>query len=184
MTVVPYYRFPWFLKNKWMECTNLVDPHQLLCPWFTVVFVLFCIYTPDNHFPRPIVKQGGGLFWILSDLSYSYYFAYIPPTISSQDRLSNKAEVYFGFQRVFKRTNLAYRMYFGFSRTPTCLLMASPVFPGVCQIWFHCGKDWYLFTCFFIPTMWLKKTFHSVFSKFEKTGLAIKRHVGVRENPK
>ena len=40
-------------------------------------------------------------------------------------------------------------------------------FPGVCQIWFHCGKDWYLFTCFFIPTMWLKKTFHSVFSKFE-----------------
>jgi hypothetical protein len=23
-----------------MECTNLVDPHQLLCPWFTVVFVV------------------------------------------------------------------------------------------------------------------------------------------------
>jgi hypothetical protein len=37
-------RFPWFLKNKRMECTNLVDPHQLLCSWFTVVFVLFCIY--------------------------------------------------------------------------------------------------------------------------------------------
>jgi hypothetical protein len=30
-----------------MECTNLVDPHQLLCPWFTVVFVLFCIYTSN-----------------------------------------------------------------------------------------------------------------------------------------
>jgi hypothetical protein len=29
-----------------MECTNLLDPHQLLCPWFTVIFVLFCIYTP------------------------------------------------------------------------------------------------------------------------------------------
>jgi hypothetical protein len=56
-------------------------------------------------------------------LAYSYYFAYILPTISSQDRLSNKAEVFFGF-----------------SQTPTCLLMASPVFPGVCQIWFHCGK--------------------------------------------
>ena len=35
-----------------MECTNLVDPHQLLCPWFTVVFVLFGIYTPDKLFPR------------------------------------------------------------------------------------------------------------------------------------
>jgi hypothetical protein len=31
-----------------MECTNLVDPHQLWCPWFTVVFVLFCIYTHYN----------------------------------------------------------------------------------------------------------------------------------------
>ena len=50
-----------------MECTNLVDRHQLLYPWFTVVFVLFCIYTPDNLSPRPIVNQGGGLFWILSD---------------------------------------------------------------------------------------------------------------------
>ena len=50
-----------------MECTNLVNPHQLLCPWFTVVFVLFCIYTPDNLFPRPIVNLVGGLFWILSD---------------------------------------------------------------------------------------------------------------------
>jgi hypothetical protein len=54
-----------------MECTNLMDPHQLLCPWFTVVFVLFCIYTPDNLFPRPIVNQGGGLFWILSDSNVS-----------------------------------------------------------------------------------------------------------------
>jgi hypothetical protein len=54
-----------------MECTNLVDPHQLLCPWFTVVFVLFCIYTPDNQFPIPIVNQGGGLFWILSDSNVS-----------------------------------------------------------------------------------------------------------------
>jgi hypothetical protein len=44
-----------------------VDPHQLLCPWFTVVFVLFCIYTPDNLFPRPIVNLVGGLFWILLD---------------------------------------------------------------------------------------------------------------------
>ena len=50
-----------------MECTNLVDPHQLLCPWFTVVFVLFCLYTPDNLLPRPIVNLVGGLFWILSD---------------------------------------------------------------------------------------------------------------------
>ena len=54
-----------------MECTNLVDPHQLLCP---------------------------GL------LSYSYYFAYIPPTICSQDRLSTKSEVYFGFSRTPENT--------------------------------------------------------------------------------
>ena len=74
-----------------MECTNLVDPHQLLCPWFTVVFVLFCIYTPDNQFPRPIVNQVGGLFWILSDSNVSF---------DGQ----------------------------------------SSFFPGVCQIWFHCGK--------------------------------------------
>ena len=50
-----------------MKCTNLVDPHQLLCPWFTVVFVLFCIYTTDNLFPRSIVNLVGGLFLILSD---------------------------------------------------------------------------------------------------------------------
>ena len=55
-----------------MECTNLVDPHQLLCPWFTVVFVLFCIYTPENLFPRSIVNQGEGLFWILSDSKVSF----------------------------------------------------------------------------------------------------------------
>jgi hypothetical protein len=55
-----------------MECTNLVDPHQLLCPWFTVIFVLFCIYTPDNQFPRPIVKQGRDLFWILLDSNMSF----------------------------------------------------------------------------------------------------------------
>ena len=54
-----------------MECTNLVDPHQLLCPWFTVVFVVFCIYTPDNLFPRPIVNLVGGLFWIVSDSNVS-----------------------------------------------------------------------------------------------------------------
>ena len=35
-----------------MECTNLVDSHQLLCPWFTVVFVLFCIYTPRHSVPK------------------------------------------------------------------------------------------------------------------------------------
>jgi hypothetical protein len=35
-----------------MECTNLVDPHQLLCPWFAVVFVLFCIYTPRQSVPK------------------------------------------------------------------------------------------------------------------------------------
>jgi hypothetical protein len=45
-----------------MECINLVDHNQLLCPWFTVVFVLF---------PRPIVNQGGRLFWILSDSNAS-----------------------------------------------------------------------------------------------------------------
>jgi hypothetical protein len=54
-----------------MECTNLVGPHQLLCHWFTVVFVLFCIYTPDDLFPRPIVTQSGGLYWILSDSNVS-----------------------------------------------------------------------------------------------------------------
>jgi cbb3-type cytochrome oxidase subunit 3 len=54
-----------------MECINLVDPHQLLCTWFTVVFVLFYIYTPDNLFPRPIVNLVGGLFWILSDSNVS-----------------------------------------------------------------------------------------------------------------
>jgi hypothetical protein len=60
--------------NKRLECTNLVDFHQLLCPWFTVVFVLFCIYAPNNQFPRPIVNQGGGLFWILSDSKqYSFH---------------------------------------------------------------------------------------------------------------
>jgi hypothetical protein len=26
---------------------------------------------PDNQFPRPIVNQGGGLFWILSDSNVS-----------------------------------------------------------------------------------------------------------------
>jgi hypothetical protein len=69
-----------------MECTNLVAPIR-----FTVVFVLFCIYTPDDLFPRPIVNQSGGLFWILSDSNVSF---------DGQ----------------------------------------SSFFPGVCQIWFHCGK--------------------------------------------
>ena len=55
-----------------MECTNLVGPHQLLCHWFTVVFVLFCIYTPDDLFPGPIVNQRGVLFWILSDSNVSF----------------------------------------------------------------------------------------------------------------
>jgi hypothetical protein len=32
---------------------------------------LFCIYTPDNQFRRPIVNQGRGLFWILSDSNVS-----------------------------------------------------------------------------------------------------------------
>jgi hypothetical protein len=54
-----------------MECTNLVGSRQLLCHWFTVVFVLFCIYTPDDLFPRPIVNQSGGLFWIPSDSNVS-----------------------------------------------------------------------------------------------------------------
>jgi hypothetical protein len=48
-----------------------VDPHQLLCPCFTVVFVLFCIYTTDNLIPRPIVNLVGSLFWILSDSNIS-----------------------------------------------------------------------------------------------------------------
>jgi hypothetical protein len=81
---------------------------------------------------------------------YSYYFAYIPPTISSQNRLSTKAEVDFGF-----------------SQTPTWLLMASPVFPrdlsNMVPLWQRidiCSP------VVFIPTMWLKKTFHSVFSFF------------------
>jgi hypothetical protein len=29
-------------------------------------------YTPDNQFPRPIVNQDGGLFWILSDSNVSF----------------------------------------------------------------------------------------------------------------
>ena len=55
-----------------MECTNLVDPHQLLCPCFTVLFVLVCIYTTDNLFPRTIVNLVGGLFWILSVSNVSF----------------------------------------------------------------------------------------------------------------
>ena len=65
-----------------MECTNLVDPHQLLCPWFTVVFVLFCIYTPDNLFPKTDYQ------------------------LSRRSILDS-----LGLQRVFRRTNLAYRMH-------------------------------------------------------------------------
>jgi hypothetical protein len=107
----------WFLKNKRMECTNLVDPHQLLYSWFTVVFVLFCIYTPDNHFPRPIVKQGRGLFWILSDSNVSF-----DGQSSFSRGLSNMIPLW--------------------QRIDIC----SPVV--------------------FIPTMWLEKTFHSVFSFF------------------
>jgi hypothetical protein len=58
-----------------MEYTNLVDPHQLLCPWFTVVFVLFCIYTPDNLFPRPIVNLVGNRNYsaILATLQITSY---------------------------------------------------------------------------------------------------------------
>jgi hypothetical protein len=37
-------------------------------------------------------------------LSYSYYFASISPTISSQDRLSNKAEVFFGHPFIFQKS--------------------------------------------------------------------------------
>jgi hypothetical protein len=65
-----------------MECTNLVDPHQLLCPWFTVVFVLFCIYTPRQSVPKTDCQ---------------------PRRRSILDSL--------GLQRVFGRTNLAYRMH-------------------------------------------------------------------------
>jgi hypothetical protein len=54
-----------------MESTHLVGPHQLLSHWFAVVFVLFCIYAPDDLFPRPIVNQNRGLFWILSDSNVS-----------------------------------------------------------------------------------------------------------------
>ena len=43
-----------------MECTNIVDPHQLLCHWFTLIFVLICIYTSDYLFPRQIVNEHGG----------------------------------------------------------------------------------------------------------------------------
>jgi hypothetical protein len=44
-------------------------------------------------------------------LSYSYYFAYIPPIICSQDRLLIKAEVYLGFSRTIIR-NLAVPRHF------------------------------------------------------------------------
>jgi hypothetical protein len=64
-------------------------------------------------------------------LSYSYYFAYMPPKICSQDRLSTKAEVYFGF-----------------SRTPPCLLIASPVFPG------EYPTILFLTLCFFLVFVW------------------------------
>ena len=74
-----------------MECTNLVDPVSCCAPDLLSYSYYFCIYTPDNLFPRPIVNQGGGLFWILSDSNVSF---------DGQ----------------------------------------SSFFPGVCQIWFHCGK--------------------------------------------
>jgi hypothetical protein len=59
-----------------MECANFVPPptplpHQLVCHWCTVVFILFCIYTPDDLFPRTIVNKSGGPFWILSDSNVS-----------------------------------------------------------------------------------------------------------------
>jgi hypothetical protein len=54
-----------------MECTHLVDPVSCCAPDLLSYSYYFCIYTPDNLFPRPIVNQGGGLFWILSDFNVS-----------------------------------------------------------------------------------------------------------------
>jgi hypothetical protein len=51
--------------------TLVANTGKLRSPWFTVIFVLFCIYTPENLFPRPIVNLVGGLFWILSDSNVS-----------------------------------------------------------------------------------------------------------------
>ena len=56
-----------------MECTNLVDPHQLLCPWFTVVFVLFCIYTPDNLFLK-LQRVFRRKIWLTECISLADYF--------------------------------------------------------------------------------------------------------------
>jgi hypothetical protein len=53
-------------------CHNETIFDKPVVPLFTVVFVLFGIYTPDNLFPRPIVNQGGGLSWILSDSNVSF----------------------------------------------------------------------------------------------------------------
>jgi hypothetical protein len=50
---------------------NLAVRRHFVSYQFTFVFVLFCIYTPDDLFPRPIVNQSGGLFWIPSDSNVS-----------------------------------------------------------------------------------------------------------------
>ena len=79
-----------------MECTNLVDPHQLLCHWFTVVFVLFYIYTPYDLFPRAIVNKSGG-----RPLIFCY---------AARD-----------WSILFRKFASPLSVYFGFSLTPTCL---------------------------------------------------------------
>jgi hypothetical protein len=147
-----------------MECTSLVDPHQLLCPCFTVVFVLFCIYTTDNQFPRPIVKQGGGLFWILSDSNVSLekqiwfteciYLANYFKLRKKRKKSVPKTDCQTR-RRILSHSNVTFDGQSSFSRG------LSNMF----SLWQRidiCSR------VVFIPTMWLKKTFHSVFSFFSK----------------
>jgi hypothetical protein len=53
-----------FIPTMWLKKTF----HSVFS---FVVFVLFCIYTADNLFPRPIVNLVGGLFCIPSDSKVS-----------------------------------------------------------------------------------------------------------------
>jgi hypothetical protein len=54
-----------------MECTNLVDPISCCAPGLQSYSYYFAYIPPDNLFPKPIVNQGGGLFWILSESNLS-----------------------------------------------------------------------------------------------------------------
>ena len=104
-------------------------------------------------------------------LSYSYYFAYIPSTICSQDRLSTNAEV--DLTRIILCPLSALSLDCSDQRERN-------ITTGLFGLTYHVIKKDISF-CFFL-----------FFSKFEKCqrnafgmpDLFIKKHVGVRENPK